>query len=151
MMTQVCFRFNVQIIAIIKSFKVDEEYRFDGLRKQWMIKNELLDSLVEKLTAINVNCILDPWKEEYQFKQLESVQPQRETSNVDIKLRRYEGGLLLLEPMKYVTYKIFSSQFISFKGITVDNKELHFINGQCVEKFFEICKNNNLTYEMSNL
>ena len=105
MMTQVCFRFNVQIIAIIKSFKVDEEYRFDGLRKQWMIKNELLDSLVEKLTAINVNCILDPWKEEYQFKQLESVQPQRETSNVDIKLRRYEGGLLLLEPMKYVTYK----------------------------------------------
>ncbi len=104
MMTQVCFRFNKQIIEVIKSF--NEEYRFDGITKQWLVKNEVLDLLVSKLNAINVNCINET---EHQ-----AASKPKEDGNVAIKLKTFDDGVLLLEKMKYETYKLFSSQFIKF-------------------------------------
>ncbi len=99
-MTQVCFRFNKQIIEVIKSFKFNEEYRFDGITKQWLVQNEVLDLLVSKLNAIKVNCILDPYNE----KEHQATAPKpRESGTVAIKLKTFDDGVLLLEKMKYET------------------------------------------------
>jgi hypothetical protein len=145
MMTQVCFRFNKQIIEVIKSF--NEEYRFDGITKQWLVKNEVLDLLVSKLNAINVNCILDPYNEtEHQA----TASKPKEDGNVAIKLKTFDDGVLLLEKMKYETYKLFSSQFIKFAPINNSNKEMHHITAQYLDKFYEVCKHNNLQFELVN-
>jgi hypothetical protein len=148
MMTQICFRFNKTIVEVIKTFKFNEEYRYNGSTKQWTIKNEFLDNLLQKLRDVNVNCIVDYYNE-----QLHGMEQQKQDIDQDIiKLKSYMGGVLLIEKMKYETYKLFTKEFIKFIPITLsinnNNNQMHHVTDQYVDKFYMVCKNNNIQYKV---